>query len=191
MCSSQAPCPAGGLGPVMEMLPSASWEGRSRPGSPELPPATSLTTALWTFHSVCEDHRGVRRPCRVSGLCLRVPLTSTVCTSFLGSSVALGHQETLTPAFQFRFSLPDLLTVPPELRLASFSLSGVTLPPALCARSTEVWGATNPSWVLPMRPSCHHNMGKAIQAAQAECPPDSRTVCQLFCTLDGSKASDP
>lgn len=75
--------------------------GKVQAWLPSAAPATSPTAALWTCHSVCEDHRGLRRPCRVSGLWLRIQLTSTVCTSFLGNSVALGCQETLTPAFQF------------------------------------------------------------------------------------------
>lgn len=66
--------PAGSLGPVMEMLLSAPWEGRARPGSPALPPAASLTAPLWTPHPACGGHRGHWTPCGASGLGLRVPL---------------------------------------------------------------------------------------------------------------------
>ena len=151
------------------------------------PPATPPTAPLWTFRPVCEDHRGHRRPCWVSGLCLHVPLTSPVFTGFLGSLVALGCQEILILDFQFRVNLPDLWTVPPDPKPASFSLSGVMPPPALCARLAEVWGAPNASWVLPMRPSCPHDMGKAVLAAQTErLLPRFQDCLPAVCTLDGS-----
>lgn len=131
--------PAGSLGPVMEMLLSAPWEGRGQAWLPQLPPAASLTAPLWTPPPPGATERPLDA-LRASGLGLRVPL-HWLALKFPGSSVALRCQAILTPAFQFRFSFPDLLTVPQSPDKPVFCLE--SLPPALCARPAEVWEATS------------------------------------------------